>query len=66
VLDKKHIIREKKAKYVTVEKNVLNKLNHPLIIKLSYTFQDDSSLCMHSKISFRFLSFRHIHPPHVC
>lgn len=44
VLDKKHIIKEKKVKYVNIEKNVLNKVNHPLIIKLYYTFQDSSSL----------------------
>lgn len=45
VLDKKHIIKEKKTKYVTVEKNVLNKLNHPFAVRLFYTFQDTSSLC---------------------
>lgn len=45
VLDKRHIVREKKVKYVNIEKEVLNRLNHPLIVKLYYTFQDTSSLC---------------------
>ena len=44
ILDKRQIIREKKVKYVTVEKEVLNKLNHELVIKLFYTFQDEHSL----------------------
>lgn len=44
VLNKRHIIKEKKIKYVNVEKDVLNKLNHPFIIKLYYTFQDQDSL----------------------
>ncbi|KAG4095301.1 Pkinase-domain-containing protein [Neocallimastix lanati (nom. inval.)] len=45
ILNKKHIIKEKKVKYVNVEKTVLNKIhNHPLIVKLYYTFQDKYSL----------------------
>lgn len=44
VLDKFHIVREKKVKYVTIEKDVLQKLKHPLIVKLYYTFQDQASL----------------------
>ena len=44
ILDKKQIIREKKVKYVDVEKSVLNCTNHPYIIKLYYTFQDVSNL----------------------
>jgi 3-phosphoinositide dependent protein kinase-1 len=44
VLEKRHIIREKKVKYVTVEKDILNVTRHPLIIKLFYTFQDAASL----------------------
>lgn len=45
VLDKRHIIREKKVKYVNIEKNVLYKLDHPGVVKLYSTFQDSSSLC---------------------
>jgi 3-phosphoinositide dependent protein kinase-1 len=45
VLDKRHIIREKKIKYVNIEKNTLNRLkDHPGIIRLCYTFQDETSL----------------------
>ncbi|KAJ3359473.1 pkb-activating kinase-like protein [Kappamyces sp. JEL0680] len=44
VLDKYHIIKENKVKYVTIEKDVLNKLSHKFIVRLYYTFQDSSSL----------------------
>ncbi|KAK3314797.1 kinase-like domain-containing protein [Apodospora peruviana] len=45
VLEKKHIIREKKIKYVNIEKNTLNRLTeHPGIVRLYYTFQDEASL----------------------
>ncbi|CAJ0628612.1 11987_t:CDS:2 [Entrophospora sp. SA101] len=44
ILDKKHIIKEKKVKYVHIEKNTLNRLNHPGIIRLYYTFQDSDNL----------------------
>ncbi|RKP27530.1 phosphoinositide-dependent kinase-1, partial [Syncephalis pseudoplumigaleata] len=44
ILDKRHIVKEKKTKYVNIEKQTLNKLHHPLIIKLFYTFQDAQSL----------------------
>lgn len=45
MLDKRHIIKEKKVKYVNIEKNTLNRLgDHPGIVRLYYTFQDESSL----------------------
>ncbi len=45
VLDKKHIIKEKKVKYVNIEKDTLNKLTeHPGVVRLYYTFQDMQSL----------------------
>lgn len=45
VLDKKHIIKEKKVKYVNIEKDTLNRLtDHPGVVKLYYTFQDERSL----------------------
>lgn len=45
VLDKKHLVREKKTKYVAVEKDVLQLCaGHTLIVQLYYTFQDSSSL----------------------
>ncbi|GAB7356476.1 hypothetical protein MBLNU459_g7238t1 [Dothideomycetes sp. NU459] len=45
VLDKRHIIKEKKVKYVNIEKDALNRLTeHPGIVRLYYTFQDERSL----------------------
>ena len=45
VLDKKHIIKEKKVKYVNIEKDTLNRLTeHPGVVRLYYTFQDECSL----------------------
>lgn len=45
VLDKRHIIKEKKIKYVNIEKDALNRLTeHPGVVRLYYTFQDMSAL----------------------
>lgn len=47
VCSKRHIIKEAKVKYVTIEKNTLNLLargNHPGIVKLYYTFHDEENL----------------------
>ncbi|KAL2312398.1 Serine/threonine-protein kinase ksg1 [Schizosaccharomyces pombe] len=45
VLDKRHIIKEKKEKYVNIEKEALCILSkHPGFIKLFYTFQDAHNL----------------------
>lgn len=45
VLDKKHIIKEKKVKYVNIEKDTLNRLtDHPGVVRLYFTFQDERSL----------------------
>ncbi|KAI4190995.1 MAG: hypothetical protein L6R41_000445 [Letrouitia leprolyta] len=45
VLDKRHIIKERKVKYVNVEKDTLNRLTeHPGVVRLYYTFQDERSL----------------------
>ncbi|KAB8349511.1 hypothetical protein FH972_023537 [Carpinus fangiana] len=45
ILDKKHIIKEKKVKYVNIEKDTLNRLtDHPGVVRLYYTFQDERSL----------------------
>ncbi|KAH8601369.1 kinase-like domain-containing protein [Bisporella sp. PMI_857] len=45
ILDKKHIIKEKKIKYVNIERDTLNRLmEHPGIIRLYYTFQDQARL----------------------
>jgi serine/threonine protein kinase len=50
VLDKKHIVKENKVEQVKVERNVLNDLDHPLIIKLFCTFQDATCLCTESRV----------------
>ena len=45
MLDKRHIIKEKKVKYVNIEKDTLNRLtDHPGVVRLYYTFQDERSL----------------------
>ena len=45
ILDKRHIIKEKKVKYVNIEKDALNRLtDHPGVVRLYYTFQDQQSL----------------------
>ncbi|RMZ82657.1 hypothetical protein DV738_g1634, partial [Chaetothyriales sp. CBS 135597] len=45
VLDKCHIIKEKKVKYVNIERDTLNRLtDHPGVVRLYYTFQDERSL----------------------
>lgn len=45
VLDKRHIIREKKVKYVNIEKNTLSRLGRrDGIVHMFFTFQDESSL----------------------
>ncbi|CDH12915.1 related to PKH2-Ser/thr protein kinase [Zygosaccharomyces bailii ISA1307] len=45
ILSKEYLIRQKKVKYVNIEKNALQRLNNSRgIIKLYFTFQDESSL----------------------
>ncbi|WAQ89906.1 hypothetical protein PtA15_11A598 [Puccinia triticina] len=45
VLDKRHIQKEKKTKYVAIERDTLNLLDrHPGCIRLYSTFQDEASL----------------------
>mmetsp|Transcript_6085 Transcript_6085/g.7465 ORF Transcript_6085/g.7465 Transcript_6085/m.7465 type:complete len:1063 (+) Transcript_6085:341-3529(+) len=45
ILDKRHIIKEKKVKYVNIEKHALNRLSNRVgIISLYFTFQDKASL----------------------
>ncbi|GAA5860844.1 hypothetical protein JCM8547_003866 [Rhodosporidiobolus lusitaniae] len=45
VLDKEHIKREKKTKYVLIERDTLKALDgHPGVVKLWWTFQDEWSL----------------------
>ncbi|XP_061414924.1 LOW QUALITY PROTEIN: 3-phosphoinositide-dependent protein kinase 1 [Lethenteron reissneri] len=44
ILEKRHIIKEKKVPYVNREKEVLSRLNHPFFVKLFFTFQDEEKL----------------------
>ncbi|CAH3105674.1 unnamed protein product [Pocillopora meandrina] len=44
VLEKRHMIREKKVQYVSREKEVLSRLNHPFFVRLYFTFQDKEKL----------------------
>ncbi|XP_036625300.1 3-phosphoinositide-dependent protein kinase 1-like [Trichosurus vulpecula] len=44
ILEKKQIIREKKAQYVTSERDVMSRLDHPFFVKLYFTFQDEEKL----------------------
>lgn len=46
IMEKRHIKKENKIKYVMMEKTILAKLNSPMIIRLYYTFQDQSYLYM--------------------
>ncbi|ELT91464.1 hypothetical protein CAPTEDRAFT_131028 [Capitella teleta] len=44
VLEKKHILQEKKKKYVMREKEVFSRINHPFFVRLYFTFQDENRL----------------------
>ena len=46
ILEKRHIIREKKVPYVSREKEVLSRLSHPFFVQLYFTFQDKERLCI--------------------
>ena len=45
IMDKKFITKENKTAYVKLERIVLDQLDHPGIVKLFFTFQDNFSLC---------------------
>ncbi|XP_059628399.1 3-phosphoinositide-dependent protein kinase 2-like isoform X2 [Cornus florida] len=46
VMDKKFITKENKTAYVKLERIVLDQLDHPGIVRLFFTFQDNFSLYM--------------------
>jgi len=45
-MEKRFISREKKVKFVMMERKVFSKVSHERIVKLSYTFQDRNYLYM--------------------
>jgi serine/threonine protein kinase len=45
-MDKRHIIREKKAEYIKNERNILDKLTYDGVVRLYFTFQDENNLCI--------------------
>lgn len=49
-LDKRQIVKEKKAHAVNREKDILNALKHTNIVFLFCTFQDTTSLCNHNSV----------------
>ena len=44
IIQKDFIVKEKKTRFVMMERNVLSNLQHPGIVKLNFTFQDQKSL----------------------
>eukprot|EP00242_Pyramimonas_sp_CCMP2087_P010200 CAMPEP_0198211346 /NCGR_PEP_ID=MMETSP1445-20131203/23331_1 /TAXON_ID=36898 /ORGANISM="Pyramimonas sp., Strain CCMP2087" /LENGTH=367 /DNA_ID=CAMNT_0043885587 /DNA_START=341 /DNA_END=1444 /DNA_ORIENTATION=- len=46
IMDKRHIIREKKAEYIKNERNILDKLTYDGVVRLYFTFQDENNLYM--------------------
>lgn len=44
IMEKAHMKKENKVKFVMIEKKILSMLNHPFVVKLYYTFQDVESL----------------------
>ena len=55
ILSKAQLIKQKKVKYATVEKDALAKLSglHPGSIKMHAAFQDETSLCECTVYVFR-------------
>jgi len=46
IMNKRHIIRENKVKWVKMERMILDQLDFPGVVKLHFTFQDVQSLYM--------------------
>uniref|UniRef100_A0A8C6WVZ6 3-phosphoinositide-dependent protein kinase 1 n=1 Tax=Neogobius melanostomus TaxID=47308 RepID=A0A8C6WVZ6_9GOBI len=44
ILEKHHIMKEKKAQYVKRERDLMSDLDHPFFVKLYFTFQDEEKL----------------------
>ena len=47
IMDKRHIVKNKKIKYVNIEKSVFLKTHdHPFVCHMHFSYQDPYSLCM--------------------
>jgi 3-phosphoinositide dependent protein kinase-1 len=49
VMDKRFITKENKVACAKLERVVLDQLDHPGIVKLYFTFQDNYSICKYIK-----------------
>ena len=52
IMNKRHIIRESKVKFVKMERMILDQLDYPGVVKLCFTFQDVNSLCNEQPLQF--------------
>ena len=55
IMNKRHIIRESKVKFVKMERMILDQLDHPGVVRLCFTFQDVHSLCNEQSPQFVFV-----------
>ncbi len=44
VLDKKHIIEHNEIEHTLAEKNILQKVHHPFLVNLHFSFQTEDKL----------------------
>jgi len=44
VLDKKHILEHNEVEHTLAEKNILQRINHPFLVNLNYSFQTEDKL----------------------
>lgn len=52
VLDKRRLVRDKQIKHVLNERNILNASDHPNIVKLHFSFKDNSFLYLALDIAY--------------
>ncbi|XP_040445595.1 3-phosphoinositide-dependent protein kinase 1 isoform X2 [Falco naumanni] len=65
ILEKRHIIKENKVPYVTRERDVMSRLDHPFFVKLYFTFQDDEKLYCFMSIQRYFLGGKDLKPENI-
>lgn len=44
VLKKSHIMKQKQVEHTMTERKILEKINHPFIVKMKYSFQNEKKL----------------------